>query len=154
MEKKKIGVVFGGCSPEHNVSLESAYSVITNINREKYDIVLIGITEDGNWYKFNGNAEEIKNNTWENGDCEKAILSCNREDKGIICFKNGNCEKIKLDAIFPVLHGENGEDGSIQGLIKLAGIPLIGCGILASSVGMDKYVSHKLVESYGIKVAK
>ena len=154
MEKKKIGVLFGGCSPEHNVSLESAYSVITNINREKYDIVLIGITEDGNWYKFNGNAEEIKNNTWENGDCEKAILSCNREDKGIICFKNGNCEKIKLDAIFPVLHGENGEDGSIQGLIKLAGIPLIGCGILASSVGMDKYVSHKLVESYGIKVAK
>ena len=78
MEKKKIGVVFGGCSPEHNVSLESAYSVITNINREKYDIVLIGITEDGNWYKFNGNAEEIKNNTWENGDCEKAILSFNR----------------------------------------------------------------------------
>ena len=65
MEKKKIGVIFGGCSPEHDVSLESSYSVIKNMNKEKYDCILIGITKNGDWFKFDGDIEDIKNNTWE-----------------------------------------------------------------------------------------
>lgn len=154
MEKKKIGIIFGGESPEHEVSLESAYSVITNINKEKYDITLIGITKEGNWYKYEGEIENIKNNTWEKeGKCTKTVISTNTEDKGIIELENNN-KLVKLDAIFPVLHGSNGEDGTVQGLIKLSGIPLIGCDILSSSLCMDKHLSHKLVENYGIRVAK
>ncbi len=154
MEKKKIGIIFGGNSPEHEVSLESAYSVITNINKEKYDITLIGITKEGNWYKYEGEIENIKNNTWEKeGKCTKTVISTNTEDKGIIELENNN-KLVKLDAIFPVLHGSNGEDGTVQGLIKLSGIPLIGCDILSSSLCMDKHLSHKLVENYGIRVAK
>ena len=154
MEKKKIGIIFGGKSPEYDVSLESAYSVITNINKEKYDITLIGITKQGNWYKYEGEKENIKNNTWEKeGKCTKTFISTNPDDKGIIEIENNN-KLIKLDAIFPVLHGSNGEDGTVQGLIALSGIPLIGCDTLSSSLCMDKHLSHKLVESYGIKVAK
>ncbi len=153
MEKKKIGVIFGGCSPEHDVSLESSYSVIKNMNKKKYDCILIGITKNGDWFKFDGDIEDIKNNTWEEkGKCTKVIISTNMSDKGLIDLENNTL--IKLDAIFPVLHGKNGEDGTVQGLIELSGIPLIGCGILSSSLCMDKYVSHKLVESYGFKVAK
>lgn len=154
MEKKKIGIIFGGNSPEHDVSLESAYSVIANMNKEKYDKILIGITKEGNWYKYEGDIENIKNNTWEQeGKCTKIVVSANTSDRGIIELENNN-KLTKLDAIFPVLHGSNGEDGTVQGLIELSGIPLIGCGTLSSSLCMDKHLSHKIVESYGIKVAK
>lgn len=153
MEKKKIGVIFGGCSPEHDVSLESSYSVIKNMDKEKYDCILIGITKNGDWFKFDGDVEDIKNNTWEEkGKCTKVVISTNMSNKGLIDLENNTL--IKLDAIFPVLHGRNGEDGTVQGLVELSGIPLIGCGILSSSLCMDKYLSHKLAESYGIKVAK
>lgn len=152
--KKTIGIIFGGCSPEYDVSLESSYSVITSINKEKYDIVLIGITKSGDWFKYDGEVENIKNNTWEqSGKCTKIVISTNKSDRGIIDLEN-NAKIIKLDAIFPVLHGSNGEDGTVQGLIKLSGIPLIGCDVLSSSLCMDKYLSHRLVESYGINVAK
>ena len=154
MIKKKIGVIFGGCSPEYNVSLESAYSAITNINKEKYDIILIGITKEGDWFKFEGDLENIKNDSWlQKGKCTKVVISSSKSDKGIIEIEKNNTNLIKLDAIFPVLHGKNGEDGTVQGLIELSGIPLIGCNLLSSSLCMDKYLSHKLVQSYGIKVA-
>ncbi len=154
MIKKKIGVLFGGCSPEYNVSLESAYSVITNINKEKYDIILIGITKEGDWFKFEEDLENIKNDSWlQKGKCTKVVISSSKSDKGIIEIDNNNTNLIRLDAIFPILHGKNGEDGTVQGLIELSGIPLIGCNLLSSSLCMDKYLSHKLVQSYGIKVA-
>lgn len=153
MEKKRIGVIFGGCSPEHDVSLESSYSVIKNMDKEKYDCILIGITKNGDWFKFDGDLEDIKNNTWkEKGKLTKVVISTNMSDKGLIDLENNTL--IKLDAIFPVLHGKNGEDGTVQGLVELSGIPLIGCDVLSSSLCMDKYLSHKLVEGYGIKVAK
>ena len=85
MDKKKIGVIFGGQSPEYSVSLESAYSVIKNINKEKYDVILIGITKKGNWFKYEGDIENIINDTWyKNGVCKKVIISTNTCDKGII----------------------------------------------------------------------
>lgn len=154
MYKKKIGIIFGGCSPEYEVSLESAYSIINNMNKEKYDCILIGITKDGDWFKFDGDIEDIKNNTWyESGKCSKVVISTNRNNNGIIDLENNNA-MIKVDAMFPVLHGKNGEDGTVQGLLELSGIPVIGCDTLSSSLCMDKYLSHKLAESYGIKVAK
>ena len=152
MDKKKIGIIFGGNSPEYSVSLESSYSVITNINKEKYEIILIGISKNGEWYKYDGDIENIKDDTWHTQEkCTNVILSPNPSDKGLIILEKN--EIIKLDAIFPVLHGKNGEDGSVQGLIQLSEIPLIGCDVLSSSLCMDKYLSHKLVQSYGIKVA-
>jgi len=155
MNKKKIGVIFGGCSPEYNVSLESAYSVITSIDSKKYDVILIGITKDGDWFKYNGNVENIKNDSWySEGNCTQILISSSKSDKGLIEIIENGIRKINIDAIFPVLHGKNGEDGTVQGLVELAGIKLIGCDVLSSSLCMDKYLSHKLVESYGIKVAK
>ena len=155
MNKKKIGIIFGGCSPEYSVSLESAYSVITNMNTEKYEMILIGITKEGDWFLYEGDVENVKEDTWqEKGKCTKVVISTNKSDKGILVFDHEKVNLIKLDAILPVLHGKNGEDGTVQGLIELSGIPLIGCGILSSSLCMDKYLSHKLVESCGIKVAK
>lgn len=155
MNKKKIAVIFGGCSPEYKVSLESAYSVITNIDKEKYDIVLIGITKDGEWFKYDGDYGNIKSNTWYNkSNCKSVIVSNNRSDKGIIVFENGIKKLIKLDAVFPVVHGKNGEDGTLQGIFELVNIPIIGCDVLSSSLCMDKYMSHKMVQNFGINVAK
>lgn len=155
MKKKKIGIIFGGDSPEYGVSLESAYSVISNMKKEKYELVLIGITKNGDWYKYEGDIENIKNDTWnQNGKCSKVLISTNKSDTGLLEIEENRINLIKLDAIFPIMHGKNGEDGTIQGLIELSGIPLIGCNVLSSSLCMDKYVSHQLVAYNGIKVAK
>ncbi len=155
MEKKKIGIIFGGCSPEYDVSLESSYSVITHINQEKYEIVLIGITKEGDWFHYEGDVEAIKEEKWrEAGICTPVTISSSRSDHGILEMKDGKAVLTKIDVFFPVLHGKNGEDGTVQGLIELSGVPMVGCGLLSSSLCMDKALSHRLVESYGIKVAK
>lgn len=155
MEKKKIGIIFGGCSPEYGVSLESSYSVITHINQEKYEIVLIGITKEGDWFHYEGDVEAIKEEKWrEAGICTPVTISSSRSDHGILEMKDGKAVLSKIDVFFPVLHGKNGEDGTVQGLIELSGVPMVGCGLLSSSLCMDKALSHRLVESYGIKVAK
>ncbi|MEF9893174.1 MAG: D-alanine--D-serine ligase VanG [Anaerorhabdus sp.] len=152
---KVIGIMFGGKSPEYNVSLESACAVIENIDRTRYKVVLIGITEKGSWYYYNGEINKIRNNQWMNDkSCQKAYLSCDAQDSSLMVIENQRIRSIQLDAIFPVLHGSNGEDGTVQGLIALSNIPLIGCGILASSLCMDKYRSHCLVEHAGIRVTK
>jgi len=155
MEKKKIGVIFGGCSPEYGVSLESSYSVITHIDQNKYDIVLIGITKEGDWFRYEGNVENIKEDKWrQNGTCTPVVISSSRSDHGILEMKDGKTTLTKIDVFFPVLHGKNGEDGTVQGLIELSGVPMVGCGLLSSSLCMDKALSHQLVQNYGIKVAK
>lgn len=155
MKKKKIAIIFGGVSPEYEISLKSAYSIIKNIDDNKYKKILIGISKTGDWYKYEGDIESIKEDKWlEDGICTKVIFSCNTSCKGFIEILNDKINLIKVDAIFPVLHGKNGEDGTIQGMIELAGIPLIGSDLLSSGLCMNKYLSHKLVESYGIKVAK
>jgi D-alanine---D-serine ligase len=134
MNQLKIAVIFGGCSPEHAVSLESAHSVISNIDREKYEPVLIGITETGEWLRFCGKPERIKGGAWNRSeDCVKAIISPDRAVHGLLEFAAEGIREVRLDAAMPVLHGKNGEDGTVQGLIQLAGIPLIGCGTLSSA---------------------
>lgn len=153
--KKSILVLFGGNSPEYDVSLKSAYSVINAINKELYDIKLIGISRSGDFYLYEGNIEKIRNDTWHlDKNCYDALISGNTSEHGIVVFKNDELIKIHIDAAFPILHGKNGEDGTIQGLLELGGIPIIGCGVLSSALCMDKYRAHKLVESMGIKVPK
>lgn len=156
MEKKKIAVVFGGCSPEHTVSLTSAAAVIRHIDTEKYEVVQLGITEGGEWFRFYGSPDDIEANTWraDRTKCIPAVISPDRDQHGILEFRLSGVRTTRLDAAFPVLHGRNGEDGTVQGLCEMAGIPLIGCGTLASALCMDKDRAHKLVMLAGVAVPR
>ena len=132
------------------------FSVFENINKEKFDIVPIGITRNGDWYHYTGKKEKIANNTWfeDNENLYSVAVSQNRSVKGFIEFKGEKFYIIKIDLIFPVLHGKNGEDGTLQGLFELAGIPVVGCDTLSSALCMDKDRAHKLVSLAGISVPK
>ena len=152
--KTTIAVLFGGCSTEYEVSLQSAYSVISHINQEKYAVHLVGITREGTWLYYEGDLDRITNDTWASADCSPAMISPNRTDHGLYLIRSGEIELIRLDAVFPVLHGKNGEDGTVQGLCELAGIPVVGCGMKSSVLGMDKHLAHTLVNLDGIEVPK
>ena len=143
MKRLKIGVIFGGISSEHDVSKVSGTSVIKNLNKEKYDIISIYIDKDGKWYTYEKPLEEI--------DILDIDADVSNDIKPI-----DNIEKIlkSVDVIFPVLHGLGGEDGSIQGLFEMLKVPYVGCGILASSVGMDKVYTKIIFEKANIKQAK
>lgn len=154
MEKKKIAIIFGGNSTEYEVSLQSAFSVFENMNYAKYDIIPIGITRNGDWYHYKGKYENIANNTWSE-DCNNLYpitVSISRSQKGFWEFKEGKCTAIHVDLIFPILHGKNGEDGTLQGMFELSGIPVVGCNTLASTLCMDKDRAHKLVSLAGVDV--
>jgi D-alanine---D-serine ligase len=153
MKRLNIAVLFGGCSPEYSVSLQSAYSVIKHIDTNKYKPVLIGISSKGDWYRFDGDIEKIASDTWCNpSDCLPAALSPNHTAHTLLVFHPDKVETVQIDAAFPVMHGKNGEDGTLQGLIELAGIPLVGCGALASALCMDKDRAHKLACAAGVPV--
>lgn len=154
MDQKKIAVLFGGCSSEHEISRLSATSVLRNLPREKYEPVCIGIAKDGRWYLFRGPVEEIADGSWEKNPLNRtAFLSPDRSVGGIVVSGDDGPETIKIDCVFPVLHGRNGEDGTIQGLLQLSAIPFVGCRTLASAVCMDKAVTHTLLTAAGIKQA-
>lgn len=154
MHKKKIAVLFGGCSAEYEVSLQSSYAVLENINKDKFDIIPIGITRDGDWYHYTGTYGKIAGNIWfkDSKNIFPVVVSQNRSIKGLLEFCGESFNIIKLDLVFPVLHGKNGEDGTVQGLFELAGIPVIGCGTLSSAICMDKDRAHKLASASGIAV--
>ena len=146
MQRKKIAVIFGGNSTEYDVSLQSAFAVLENINKDKFDIIPVGITRDGEWYYYKGEYKNIQDNTWA-GDCKNlvpVVVSQNRSVKGFLEFVDGKYKTFKIDLAFPVLHGKNGEDGTLQGLFELAGIPVAGCNTLSSALCMDKDRAHKI----------
>lgn len=155
MNKKSVCVVFGGQSPEHDISRISVTSVIENLDSEKYDIFAIGITKTGEWYLYTGDFKNIKDGGWEKDDENKAkaIISPDASDKAVLVFKDDKVLKIKPDVIFPVLHGEYGEDGTIQGLLELSHIPYVGMGVMASANGMDKTSSKIVFSDAGIPQA-
>jgi D-alanine-D-alanine ligase len=142
----ELCVIFGGQSPEHEISRKSVTSVLNNLNKDKYNISTIGITKNGAWYLYTGDYAKIEGGEWEQDteNKKKAILSPDAEDKAILVFEGDKVTKIHPDVIFPVLHGEFGEDGTIQGLFELSGIPYVGMGVMASANGMDK-TSSKIV---------
>lgn len=156
MEKKRIAVIFGGNSTEYQVSLRSAYSVLENLDTEKYEVIPIGITRGGEWYRYAGKIEKIRDNIWlEDGESLTPVtVSVSRSGKGFLELRAAQYRLVNVDLVFPVLHGKNGEDGTVQGLFELTGIPVVGCGTLASAVCMDKDRSHKLVSLSGISVPK
>lgn len=155
MKKMKIAVLFGGCSSEHEVSRVSAFSVIQNLSKEKYDMIRIGITKDGRWFLFDGPDEEIPNGRWEQSErLVPAVLSPDRGTHGLLVLGPDGTKTVPVDCVFPVLHGRNGEDGTMQGLLELSGIPFVGCGTLSSAVCMDKVLTHSILSNLGIPQAK
>lgn len=155
MGKLKIAVLFGGASSEHDVSLVSAYSVLTNIPRDKYDVMCIGITKKGHWMYYPGEYEDIKTGAWErNPDCCTALISPDAVHKGILLLNGSDKYYLrKVDAVFPVLHGVNGEDGTVQALCALAGLPCVGCDMTSSAACMDKTITHTILDAAGIRTA-
>ncbi len=154
--KKRAAIIFGGRSSEHEVSCVSALFIINAINREKYDVELIGITKEGAWLSVQ-NEKSIKDGSWRESEA-KAFISPDAKEKALYKFvKTGDgkerTEKIKLDVVFPILHGLYGEDGTIQGLFEMARIPYVGCGVAASAMSMDKWFTKKVVAKLGIRQA-
>ncbi len=147
MSKKNLAVLFGGVSSEHEVSLSSAFNVLSNLNKEKYNIYPIGITKKGEWLFFEGDYEKILNNTYHEEGIS-CYISPDRVNRGLFISDGRH---IDIDVIFPVLHGKNGEDGTIQGLFELAAIPYVGCNVISSANCMDKIVTKILLEAGGIK---
>ena len=148
-----VAIIFGGCSSEYSVSLESAAGVLTHLPHSVTP-VLLGITPDGDWYHYTGTADRIANDTWLGADCVPALISPSRSRHEVLVLHPEGVERIAIDAALPILHGRNGEDGTVQGLCELAGIPLAGCGTLASALCMDKLRAHQLVSLAGIRVPK
>ncbi len=152
--KKKVLVLFGGVSSEHDVSLNSASSVMKNIPADKYDVVPMGITKDGRCFVFNGSYDLLPESGWLADETllEPAVISCDRSHHGIIRLSSGKVEYI--DVVFPVLHGKNGEDGTMQGLLEISGIPYVGCNTAASAICMDKAFTNAMADFHGIPQAK
>jgi|LSQX01.2.fsa_nt_gb D-alanine-D-alanine ligase len=164
--RKRVLVIFGGQSSEHEVSRVSATSIIKNIDSSKFDISMIGITKDGKWIPYEGEVEKIASGEWEeialNGNLKNLKVGSSLIDtivnRGITSKENSETvdavgKRRKVDVIFPVLHGVNGEDGTIQGLFEIAGIPYVGPGVLGSALGMDKIYAKIIFEKAGIPQA-
>lgn len=150
--KKNIAVIFGGRSSEHEVSCVSATTVIRSLDEEKYNVILVGITKDGRWLLVD-KLKDIEDGSWRESKVN-AIISPDTQDKALVLLAEGTYRLQPVDVIFPVLHGLNGEDGTIQGLFEMAEIPYVGCGVLASAVSMDKVYTKIIVEDLGIRQAR
>lgn len=154
MNKLNVCVLFGGVSPEHEVSLRSAESVLNNLDKEKYKIFPVGITKQGQWILFGGEDYSLlPTGQWQEypQNC-RAAISPERE-QGLLCFGPNGVDCVHIDIVFPVLHGENGEDGSVQGLLQLAGIPYVGSHVSSSAVAMDKTFTKLVMDKAGIPQA-
>ena len=154
MKKLNVCVLFGGISPEHAVSLRSAESVLTNLNGEKYNIMPVGITKSGEWLLYTGDDYSmLPTGEWEQHPGNRKAMISPVRGQGILLMDGDSAVTQPVDVVFPVLHGENGEDGSVQGLLQLAGIPCVGPGVAASAVAMDKTLTKLVMDHSGIPQA-
>jgi D-alanine-D-alanine ligase len=155
MNKLKLLVVFGGKSSEHSVSLVSAAGVIENLDTDIYEIIKVGITKDGQWLLTDENTDKIRNGSWElNKNNISVALSLNPNEKGLVLLYKDCYTSLPIDVSFPVLHGANGEDGTIQGLFEIADIPYVGPGVSASANSMDKAITKIIIDNANMKQAK
>lgn len=154
MEKLNVCVLFGGISPEHQVSLRSAESVLNNMDTEKYHILPVGITPEGSWILY-GSADysQLPTGQWINCPENRPAAISPVRGQGLLCFEGDNVTCQPVDVVFPVLHGENGEDGAMQGLLQLAGIPYVGPHVSASAVAMDKTLTKLVADQVGVQQA-
>ena len=149
----RILIFFGGCSTEYGVSLQSAHAVLTHLDRSRFEPLLVGITQSGGWLYYTGAPDNIPADRWQGTECVPCTLVLSRGVSHLLLL-DGSGTQLSFDAAFPVLHGKNGEDGTLQGLLELAGIPVIGCGALSSALSMDKDRAHKLAALAGVKVPR
>ena len=152
MDKKRIVVLFGGQSSEHLVSCMSAANVIGQIDTSRYELLLIGITEDGHWLRADS-LEDVRTGAWKESTTE-AIISPDATSHSVVLTEQGTSRNVPVDVVFPVLHGPYGEDGTVQGLLELAKIPYVGCGVLSSAVSMDKLYTKLIVDTLDIRQAR
>lgn len=152
--KKNICVLFGGKSSEFYVSCNSAYTIITNIHLEKYNVIPVGISQEGDWYLYEDDITLIPGAKWLESERKyPATFVTNSKYPGLTIFRDETVEQIPVDVVFPVLHGKNGEDGTVQGLLDMLDIPYVGCGLLSSAMSMDKSYTKMAVNMLGIKQA-
>ena len=154
MKKLSVCILFGGISPEHEVSLRSAESVLKNIDKEKYNLFPVGITKEGDWILYGGkDYSDLPSGKWlDNPNNHRVAISPIR-GQGLLTFEGDCVVRERIDVVFPVLHGENGEDGSVQGLLQLAGIPYVGPHVAASAVAMDKTLTKLVADHAGVTQA-
>lgn len=145
MRKLNVGIVFGGCSEEHPISVKSAHEVARHLDLAKYEPHWVGITTSGEWKLCDGPGAE-----WENGRSRRVVLSPDRSVHGLVVLEGERYETIRLDVVLPVLHGKLGEDGAMQGLLELAGIPYAGCDVQSSALCMDKSLAYTVAGAAGI----
>ncbi|HLI00501.1 MAG TPA: D-alanine--D-alanine ligase family protein, partial [Acidimicrobiales bacterium] len=149
MPRSKVGIIFGGASEEHPVSVKSAQEVAKHLDAAKYEAAWIGITTSGAWMLCDGPAPD-----WEEGRCRPAILSPDREVRGLLVLGPGEYETVRLDLVLPLLHGRFGEDGAIQGLLELSGLPYVGCDVQSSALCVDKSLTYTVARSAGVATPK
>lgn len=157
MSRRRVAVLFGGCSTEHEVSLETAAAFLSRVDARRFEAVPVGIDrETGAWSVFRGNPSLIARDRWrEEGRCVRAVLSPDRVTRGLVLLGGPRpLEALRLDAALPLLHGRNGEDGTVQGALELAGIPVVGCGAECSAVCMDKRLAHVVAGAVGVPCAR
>lgn len=151
MKKLNVCVLFGGVSPEHDVSLRSAEAVLNNMDKEKYELYPVGITKDGQWFLYKGtDYSMLPGDQWLENPTNCAAAISPVRGQGLLCFEDGAVKAQPIDVVFPVLHGENGEDGAMQGLLQLAGIPYVGPHVSASAVSMDKTLTKLVADKAGV----
>ena len=151
-DRISVAVLFGGISSEHEISCISAASVLNHIDRDRYDISTIGITKEGNWFLTGSPVANIGDGSWEKDDSNRrAFIAPDRSVGGIMAETgDGRFEILKVDVVLPMLHGRNGEDGTIQGLFQIAGIPFVGSGTAASAASMDKVMTKAIINQSGV----
>lgn len=155
MRKINVLVLFGGMSPEHEVSLRSAESVLNHMSKEKYNILPVGITKEGAWILYGGHDySQLPSGLWTEHPANRPATISPIRGQGLLCFEGDCVVRQSVDVVFPVLHGENGEDGAMQGLLQLAGIPYVGPHVSASAVAMDKTLTKLVADNAGITQAK
>ena len=153
----KVAILFGGISTEHDISLKSADNVIAQLPRDRFEPVLIGIDRDGAWFHYTGDAADVVTGAWEEHDANPIILIPGRGEGargGMLELVDNEFVELDVDVALPVLHGQGGEDGTVQGTLEACGIPYVGCGVLASAVCMDKDASHRLAAAAGVRAPK
>src|SRR5215470_11646509 len=147
-KRLRVGVLFGGRSGEHEVSLASAASVVRGLDPDKYEAVPIGISKEGHWLVGSA-AQKMLPEVLKAG--QRVVMAADPTDAALIPLDRSSGGQ-RLDVVFPVMHGTFGEDGTIQGLLDLAGLPFVGAGVLGSAIGMDKDVSKRLLQAAKIPV--
>lgn len=154
MRKLSVCVLFGGMSPEHEVSLRSAESVLNHLNQEKYNVFPVGITKNGDWVLYGGkDYSKLPSGEWLHCEANRRAAISPVRGQGLLSFEGDCVVRERIDVAFPVLHGENGEDGAMQGLLQLAGIPYVGSNVVASATCMDKTLMKLVADCAGIRQA-